>query len=66
VAEEVERAREEGAERTILFNLCGHGNFDMGAYDAYLSGEMTDFELPQAELDEAAAELEGLPPLPVP
>ena len=66
VAEEVERAREEGVERTILFNLCGHGNFDMGAYDAYLSGEMTDFELPQAELDEAAAELEGLPPLPVP
>ena len=40
-------AREEGVERTILFNLCGHGNFDMGAYDAFLNGEMTDYELPQ-------------------
>ena len=64
VVEEVERAREEGVERTILFNLCGHGNFDMGAYDAFLSGEMTDYELPQDELDQAAAELEGLPALP--
>jgi hypothetical protein len=36
----------------------------MGAYDAFLSGEMTDYELPQEELDEAAAELEGLPALP--
>jgi tryptophan synthase beta chain len=59
--EEVARAHEEGVERTILFNLCGHGNFDMAAYDAYLSGEMTDYELPQEELDRAAAELEGLP-----
>ena len=64
VVEEVERAREEGVERTILFNLSGHGNFDMAAYDAYLSGEMTDYELPQEELDAAAADLEGLPALP--
>ncbi|MDX6555202.1 MAG: tryptophan synthase beta chain [Miltoncostaeaceae bacterium] len=61
VAEEVERAREEGVERTILFNLCGHGNFDMSAYDAYLSGEMVDHELPQEDLDRAAADLAGLP-----
>jgi tryptophan synthase beta chain len=64
VAEEVERAREEGVERTILFNLCGHGNFDMAAYDAYLSGTMVDLELGQEELDRAAAELAGLPALP--
>jgi tryptophan synthase beta chain len=64
VVEEVERAREEGVERTILFNLCGHGNFDMGAYDAFLSGELADHELPQAELDAAAADLEGLPAVP--
>ena len=66
VVEEVERAREEGVERTILFNLCGHGNFDMAAYDAYLSGEMSDYELPQEDLDQAAAELAGLPPVPSP
>ena len=53
-----------GRERTILFNLCGHGNFDMGAYDAFLSGEMGDYELPQEALDKAAAELSGLPPVP--
>ena len=45
----------------ILFNLCGHGNFDLAAYDAYLNGTMVDIELPQAELDEAGKVLEGLP-----
>src|SRR5918999_6349555 len=35
-------AREAGVERVILFNLSGHGFFDMGAYDAYLAGELTD------------------------
>jgi tryptophan synthase beta chain len=64
VREEVERAKEEGVERTILFNLCGHGNFDMAAYDAYLSGNIVDFELPQADLDKAAAELANFPPIP--
>jgi tryptophan synthase beta chain len=64
VREEVERAAEEGVERTILVNLCGHGNFDMAAYEDYLSGTMVDYELPQAELDSAAAELAGLPSVP--
>jgi tryptophan synthase beta chain len=59
--DEVERAKEEGVERTILFNLSGHGNFDMAAYDAYLSGELVDAELEQDDLDRAAADLEGLP-----
>ena len=62
--EEVERAREEGVERTILFNLCGHGNFDMSAYDAYLSGAMVDHELPQEDLDRAAENLAALPQIP--
>jgi tryptophan synthase beta chain len=61
VVEEVERAREEGVARTILFNLCGHGHFDMSAYDEYLSGRMTDLELSQDELDRAARDMEGLP-----
>jgi tryptophan synthase beta chain len=51
-------AREEGRPRTILFNLSGHGHFDMGAYDAYLSGRLQDYEHPGAEIAEA---LEGLP-----
>jgi tryptophan synthase beta chain len=61
--EEVERAREEGVEHTILFGLSGHGHFDMAAYDAYLSGALVDAELDQAELDRAAEEIAGLPAL---
>ena len=61
VVAEVERAREEGVSKTILFNLCGHGNFDLAAYDAFFSGTMEDIELPQSELDAAAKSLEGLP-----
>ena len=62
--EEVERADAEGAERTFLVNLCGHGNFDMAAYETYLAGELVDHELPQSELDAAAAELAELPAIP--
>jgi tryptophan synthase beta chain len=63
VVEEVELAREEGVERTILFNLCGHGHFDMSAYEAYLTGRLEDYDLPQAELDAAAEAMAGLPAL---
>jgi len=64
VIDEVERAREEGVERTILFNLCGHGHFDMAAYDDYLSGRMQDYELPQEELNRSAEAMDALPALP--
>ena len=37
-------ARDEGRPRTILFCLSGHGHFDMGSYEAYLSGKLQDFE----------------------
>jgi tryptophan synthase beta chain len=40
--DEALRAKEAGEGRVILFNLSGHGHFDMGAYDAYLAGELTD------------------------
>src|SRR3954454_5328413 len=55
------RADAEGRERTILFNLSGHGHFDLGAYDAYLSGKLEDFELPEAEIARALAAIESLP-----
>jgi tryptophan synthase beta chain len=61
VVEEVERAREEGRSRTILFNLCGHGHFDLSAYDAFLAGRLEDRPLPQEELDRAAEVLAGMP-----
>jgi tryptophan synthase beta chain len=55
--EEALAAREAGEERVILFGLCGHGNFDLGAYDAYLAGTLEDPEFGQAELDAALAKL---------
>jgi tryptophan synthase beta chain len=50
-------AKQAGEKRVILFNLCGHGHFDMSAYDAYLAGELVDYEHPQAEIDAALAAL---------
>jgi tryptophan synthase beta chain len=58
---EVEAARAAGESRTILFNLCGHGHLELGAYQQYLNGELVDHELPQAELDAAADVLVGMP-----
>lgn len=45
-------ARDKGEKRVILFNLSGHGNFDMTAYQAYLAGDLVDYELhvDQAEI----------------
>ncbi len=51
-------AKEEGKERVILFGLSGHGQLDMGAYDAYLSGNLEDYEYPDAMVKAA---LERLP-----
>src|SRR5213079_3056861 len=50
VLEEAQAAREAGEERVILFGLCGHGHFDLGAYDAYLSGRLEDPEFGEDEL----------------
>jgi tryptophan synthase beta chain len=55
---EAEKCRESGEAKTILFNLCGHGNFDMQAYTDYLAGKLKD--LTYAE-DEVAMALAGLP-----
>ena len=63
VIEEAEMAREEGTERVILFGLCGHGHFDLSAYDAYLAGELADPEFSSDEMDEALARLPRAPAL---
>jgi len=61
VIEEADAAREAGEPRVILFGLCGHGNFDLAAYDAYLAGELEDPEFSEQDMDEALA---ALPPAP--
>src|SRR5579872_3156256 len=50
-----EEAKQAGEQRVILFNLSGHGNFDLAAYDAYFAGNLENFELPQHAIDEALA-----------
>jgi tryptophan synthase beta chain len=54
-------ADESGEERTILFNLSGHGHFDMAAYDRFLAGDLEDFELPDDDIARALRALEALP-----
>jgi tryptophan synthase beta chain len=56
-------AKAKDEKRVILFNLSGHGNFDMAAYDAYLGGKLEDFEYP-AEAVKAA--MEKLPKVQMP
>jgi len=55
--DEAIRAREEGVSRCILFNLSGHGHFDLAAYDSYLSGDLEDYEYPADEVQAALAHL---------
>jgi tryptophan synthase beta chain len=55
--DEALRAKEEGKERTILFNLSGHGHVDMAAYDAYFAGQLEDFEYPAEKVKESLAHL---------
>jgi tryptophan synthase beta chain len=57
VIEEAERCRETGEQKVILTALCGHGHFDMAAYEGYLSGEMPDYNLPEERIKAALASL---------
>src|SRR5262245_3125527 len=63
VFEEAEAAKEAGEERVILFNLSGHGHFDMSAYAAYFAGKLEDLEMPEEELSSALARLPEAPAL---
>ncbi len=56
--DEAMRCKEEGTSRTILFNLCGHGHFDMQAYMDYAAGKLVDQQYDESEL---AMALAGLP-----
>ncbi|CAA9464292.1 MAG: Tryptophan synthase (indole-salvaging) [uncultured Rubrobacteraceae bacterium] len=52
-------AKEAGEEKVILFNLCGHGHFDLGAYEAYLAGNLVDLEYSEEDIDRAVAGIPG-------
>lgn len=58
VVDEALHCRASGEPRTLLFNLSGHGHFDMAAYDRYFNGELEDYEYPEEAI---RAALERLP-----
>jgi len=59
--DEAVKCREEGVSKAILFNLCGHGHFDMSAYQDYFAGKLEDRDYDESEL---AMALAGLPSVP--
>jgi len=59
--DEAMRCKEEGTPKAILFNLCGHGHFDMQAYTDYFAGNLAD---QQCDENELAMALAGLPAVP--
>jgi tryptophan synthase beta chain len=58
VIDEALRCKAAGRAQTILFNLSGHGHFDLAAYEAFLAGKLQDYEYPAEKIEEA---LRGLP-----
>ena len=61
VIEEAKKAKEEGKEKVIIMNWSGHGIIDLAAYDAYLSGKLEDYVLPDEEIQKLIKDLEKFP-----
>ncbi|MBL6995398.1 TrpB-like pyridoxal phosphate-dependent enzyme [Desulfobacula sp.] len=55
------KAKEEGKEKTILFNWSGHGLVDLAAYESFFRGKLSDYEIPQEQIDAALKDIELLP-----
>ncbi|HWH33259.1 MAG TPA: pyridoxal-phosphate dependent enzyme, partial [Egibacteraceae bacterium] len=55
--EEALRCKETGEEKVVLTALCGHGHFDMAAYDRYLAGELVDYAYPEEKVADALTRL---------
>lgn len=60
VIREAEQAKIEGKQKTILFNLSGHGLIDMASYDQYLAGDLSNYELTDADLAKSIDPLEKI------
>lgn len=57
---EAQKCKEEGKSKVILFNLSGHGLIDMAAYDQYIAGDLTNYELPDADIISNVSKLEKI------
>jgi len=60
--DEALKCKETGEEKVIAFNLCGHGHFDMAAYDTYFAGDLVNYEYPADKVAEAQKELPEVAP----
>jgi tryptophan synthase beta chain len=58
VIRQAKQADKEGVSKTILFNLCGHGHFDLSSYEQYLNGKLVDYEVSQEDINKSLAELD--------
>jgi tryptophan synthase beta chain len=64
VIEEAKKAKEEGKEKVILFNWSGHGLMDLKGYESFMEGKLTDYPLPEKDLQASLKSLNGLPKAP--
>ena len=58
VIRQAKQADEEGVSKTILFNLCGHGHFDLSSYEQFLAGKLVNYEVTQEQINSSLAELD--------
>ena len=61
VIKEANKAREEGKQKTILFNLSGHGLVDMASYDQYFAGKLQDYSVTEKQIKDSVKELDIFP-----
>jgi tryptophan synthase beta chain len=61
VIDEALKCKESGQKKNILLALSGHGHFDLGAYEKYLTGQLEDFEYPKEKVEEALKQLPKIP-----
>ncbi len=59
--QEAKKAKEEGKEKVIIFNWSGHGLMDLTGYEAYMSGKLFDYPLPEEEIKKSIAAMANLP-----
>jgi tryptophan synthase beta chain len=59
--DEALQCKESGEAKTILIAHSGHGHFDLAAYDAYLTGKLVDYALPEEDIKKALEELPKIP-----
>ena len=62
VIDEALRCKETGEEKTLLFLLCGHGHFDMKAYDDYIAGNLKPYALPQERIEQSLNRVKAMYP----